>query len=88
MKWKIQRDTAKRGYSVEQVLQSLEKRKNDSANFIRPQRTFADIVVQFYPPEGHSEETGPNLNVRHTLRPTQDGERQVLTTYCQLSAAA
>ncbi len=69
-KWKIQRDTAKRGYSVEQVLQSLEKRKSASANFIRPQRTFADIVVQFYPPEGHSEETGPNLNVRHTLRPT------------------
>ncbi len=69
-KWKIQRDTAKRGYSVEQVLQSLEKRKSASANFICPQRTFADIVVQFYPPEGHSEETGPNLNVRHTLRPT------------------
>ena len=70
VQWKIQRDTRKRGYSVEQVLHALEKRKNDSVNFIQPQRTFADIVVQFYPPEGHSEETGGHLNVRHTLRPT------------------
>ncbi len=70
VQWKIQRDTRKRGYSVEDVLHSLEKRKSDSVNFILPQRTFADIVVQFYPPEGHSQETGGNLNVRHTLRPT------------------
>ncbi len=70
VRWKIQRDTAKRGYSVEQVLDSLKKRERDSADFIRPQRTFADIVVQFYPPAGLSDETGAHLNVRHTLRPT------------------
>jgi phosphoribulokinase len=51
-RWKVQRDTAKRGYTVEQVLQSLDKRKHDSINFIQPQRTFADMVVTFYPPEG------------------------------------
>lgn len=70
VKWKIQRDTAKRGYSVAQVRESLKKREHDSADFIRPQRTFADIVVQFYPPAGQAEETGAHLNVRHTLRPT------------------
>jgi len=70
VRWKIQRDTAKRGYTVEQVLDSLKKRERDSADFIRPQRTFADIVVQFYPPAGLSDETGAHLNVRHTLRPT------------------
>lgn len=68
--WKIQRDTTKRGYTVKQVLQSLEKRKFDSVTFIQPQRTFADMVVSFYRPEGRSEESGPHLNVRHTLRPT------------------
>jgi phosphoribulokinase len=68
--WKVQRDTQKRGYTVEQVLKSLEKRKDDSVNFINPQRTFADIVVQFYPPEADAEEIGAHLNVRHTLRPT------------------
>lgn len=69
-RWKVQRDTQKRGYSKEQVLQSLERRAGDSRDFIRPQRTFADIVVQFYPPEGHADESGAHLNVRHTLRPT------------------
>lgn len=69
--WKVKRDTAKRGYTPEQVLASLKKREYDSANFIRPQRQAADIVVRFYPPEEVSpEEAGANLNVRLTLRPT------------------
>ena len=68
--WKVQRDTAKRGYTVEEVLKSLEKRKLDSINFIQPQRTFADMVVSFYRPEGRSEESGAHLNARHILRPT------------------
>ena len=70
VRWKIQRDTAKRGYSVEQVLQSLEKRKEDSPAFIHPQRTFADLVVSFFPPSDNAEESGAHLNVRHLLRPT------------------
>ena len=41
-----------------------------SINFIQPQRTFADIVVTFYPPAGNATETGAGLNVRHILRPT------------------
>lgn len=69
--WKIKRDTAKRGYTVEQVLASLQKREPDSRDFIRPQREHADIVVQFYPPEGVPlEQAGPHLNVRLVLRPT------------------
>ncbi len=70
VRWKVQRDTGKRGYTVEQVLDSLNRRKQDSAEFIRPQRTFSDIVVQFYPPDDLSEESGAHLNLRHTLRPT------------------
>jgi phosphoribulokinase len=70
VRWKVQRDTAKRGYSREQVLQSLEKRKSDSPAFIHPQRTFADVVINFYPPSDNAEETGAHLNVRHVLRPT------------------
>jgi cytidylate kinase len=68
--WKVQRDTAKRGYTVEAVSKSLEKRKFDSVNFIQPQRTFADMVVSFYRPEGRSEESGAHLHARHILRPT------------------
>ncbi len=70
IKWKIHRDTTKRGYTPEQVLRQIEERREDTERFIKPQRTFADIVVTFYPPEGQEEETGAHLNVRHVLRPT------------------
>jgi phosphoribulokinase len=69
-KWKIRRDVAKRGYSEEEVLRSLEKRKQDSIDHIQPQRTFADMVVRFQAPDGNAEESGAHLNARITLRPT------------------
>jgi phosphoribulokinase len=69
-KWKVKRDTQKRGYSEEQVLQELEKREPDSEAYIRPQRKWSDIVVSFYPPQDESEQANGNLNVRLVLRPT------------------
>ncbi|NJR18187.1 MAG: phosphoribulokinase [Calothrix sp. CSU_2_0] len=73
-KWKVKRDTQKRGYSEEQVLQELEKREPDSEAYIRPQRKWSDIVVSFYPPHDEvsqeNEQTNGNLNVRLVLRPT------------------
>jgi phosphoribulokinase len=69
--WKIKRDTAKRGYTAEQVLAEMEKRESDSRNFIRPQREFADIVVQFYPDGGKAcDQADSHLNVQLVLRPT------------------
>jgi phosphoribulokinase len=69
--WKIKRDTAKRGYTTAQVLAELERREPDSRAFIRPQREYADIVVEFHPADGTvPEEAGPNLDVRLVLRPT------------------
>lgn len=69
--WKIKRDSTKRGYTVEQVLAELEKREPDSRDYIRPQREYADIVVQFQPPPGVApEQANGRLNVRLVLRPT------------------
>jgi phosphoribulokinase len=69
VKWKIHRDTTRRGYSLEEVVASLERRKLDSPNFIHPQRTFADIVIRFQSPKG-ANGSDTQLNVRHLLRPT------------------
>jgi phosphoribulokinase len=70
-KWKVKRDTSKRGYTEEQVLAEMAKREPDSEQFIRPQRRSADLVVSFYPPSDDSySESNPNLNVRLILRPT------------------
>ncbi|MBK8051388.1 MAG: phosphoribulokinase [Anaerolineales bacterium] len=69
--WKVRRDTTKRGYTREQVLDSLRKREQDSEQFIRPQAQCADIGVSFAPPEGvTAEESGSQLDVRLVLRPT------------------
>ena len=70
VRWKVDRDTRKRGYSREQVLEQLEKRKHDSPAFIQPQRKFADIVVRFMPPAGDTQESGAHLDVQQILRPT------------------
>ncbi len=70
VKWKLHRDTTKRGYTKEQVLTILEKRKSGSPAFIHPQRTFADIVIRFQKPHDHNENANGALDVRHILRPT------------------
>lgn len=69
-KWKVKRDTLKRGYSEEQVLEELKKREPDSEQFIRPQRQWSDIVISFYPQSDDEEEANGHLNVRLVLRPT------------------
>jgi phosphoribulokinase len=68
--WKVKRDTQKRGYSEAQVLEELQKREPDSEQYIRPQRTWADLIVSFYPPEAELQNTNGHLNVRLVLRPT------------------
>ncbi|MEM1172713.1 MAG: phosphoribulokinase [Cyanobacteria bacterium P01_H01_bin.35] len=67
-KWKVKRDTMKRGYTEAQVLKEMEKRESDSEEFIRPQRKWADVVVTFYPPS--NDENSSQLHVRLVLRPT------------------
>ncbi len=68
--WKIKRDTGKRGYTKEQVLEQLAKREEDSDAFIRPQRQWADMVVTFFPPDNNPHESDLLLNVQLVLRPT------------------
>ncbi|MGI8522639.1 MAG: phosphoribulokinase [Nocardioides sp.] len=48
-RWKVQRDTSRRGYTTDQVLAELDNREPDSAEHIRPQERHADMVVAFQP---------------------------------------
>jgi len=68
--WKVQRDTAKRGYTPEQVLADLERREPESEAYIRPQRRHADIVVRFGPIAGRDDPPGTPLSAELLLRPT------------------
>ena len=68
--WKIRRDTRKRGYKDEQVMEQLQQREPDSEAYIRPQRQWADAIVTFYPPSEQAEASEVILNARLVLRPT------------------
>ena len=68
--WKVARDTSKRGYTEEQVLADLDKREPESAAYIRPQRAYADIVVQFSPILSRGETIEDPLSATVLLRPT------------------
>jgi uridine kinase len=54
--WKVRRDQAERGYSVGEVLKSIEDRSGDRDLHILPQRKFADLIVRWYPLESISLE--------------------------------
>jgi phosphoribulokinase len=66
--WKVRRDCSRRGYTPEQVLAELERREPESAAFIRPQRSHADIVARFH--LGAGAAPGDALSATLLLRPT------------------
>lgn len=68
--WKVQRDTATRGYTAAQVLAELDSREPESAAFIRPQRAHADIVVRFAPIDTRDDQPDTPLSAELLLRPT------------------
>jgi phosphoribulokinase len=69
-RWKVARDTGKRGYSEDEVASELARREPESAAYIRPQRAHADIVVRFGPIEQRGETPDDPLSAYVMLRPT------------------
>ena len=67
--WKVKRDTDKRGNRPEAVLAEIERREPESAEFIRPQRAHADIVVRFAPVASRDDPPGTPLSAELMLRP-------------------
>jgi len=63
-KWKVKRDVLERGYSIDKVLESIEKRQKDFNMFIKPQRENADLVVRFF---SKDEIDYTNLNNKESL---------------------
>jgi phosphoribulokinase len=49
IRWKIARDTAKRGYTAEQVIQHIRRRQTDYERYVAPQRAHADVVIIYAP---------------------------------------
>ncbi|KAL4565136.1 hypothetical protein LXL04_029221 [Taraxacum kok-saghyz] len=47
--WKIQRDIAERGHSLESIKASIDARKPDFDAYIDPQKQYADAVIEVLP---------------------------------------
>jgi phosphoribulokinase len=62
VQWKIARDCAKRGYTMEAVLDQIDRRRPDAERYIAPQRERADLVIRFA-----RHETGTAPTIQHGL---------------------
>eukprot|EP00884_Botryococcus_braunii_P006800 jgi/Botrbrau1/16120/Bobra.7_2s0081.1 len=63
--WKIQRDMAERGHSLESIKASIEARKPDFDAYIDPQKKEADVIIQVLPTQLiPDEKEGKVLRVR------------------------
>lgn len=70
--WKIQRDVFERGHSLEKVLDSLEKRKDDSKLHIQPQKMKSDWIIEIstdsdFDPLNLTKESQLPLFIKYTL---------------------
>jgi phosphoribulokinase len=68
-RWKLERDVFERGYAPKEVVAELRRREPDAAQYIRPQRDYADVVVRFHRRDGAAgdEHLSASLVVRPTL---------------------
>jgi phosphoribulokinase len=63
--WKVQRDMAERGHSLESIKASIESRKPDFDAYVDPQKKEADIIIQVLPTQLiPDEKEGKVLRVR------------------------
>jgi phosphoribulokinase len=85
-KWKVRRDTSRRGYTTDAVLADLDRREPDSAEFIRPQERYADVVISFQEGAGDGASLDAELRLRDSLPHPDlsgvigDGERGITMT--------
>ncbi len=47
-KWKINRDVNERGYSIDKVIKQIENREKDYEEYIKHQKKYADIMINYY----------------------------------------
>jgi len=66
-RWKVRRDTSRRGYTTDAVLADLDRREPDSAQFIRPQERYADVVISFREGAGGPNQLDAEIRLRDSL---------------------
>jgi uridine kinase len=82
LKWKMDRDTAKRGYTAHQLNAEVQARKRDFERFVKPQKSYADLVIRFYPAMSLLEQRPVTNAMVIQKRTAQGGSAQNLAWLC------
>lgn len=53
--WKIKRDSEERGYSIDSVIESFNKRELDSIKYIQPQIKYANFIINYFVDDNFDE---------------------------------
>jgi len=67
-RWKLERDVFERGYSPKEVVAELKRREPDAAQYIRPQREYADVILLYVAAPAENDQV--HLSARVIVRPT------------------
>ena len=73
--WKIQRDTTKRGYSVEKIVEQIENRIEDYNKYIKPQSEESDLIIRFFTDDDFNYmnlEQDPKIYLKLSVNKTVD----------------
>ena len=62
--WKIKRDTEERKYTVDKIMETIIKRKDDSEKYIQPQKNSADFIISY---KHKDSELSIGVTVTHSL---------------------
>ena len=62
--WKIKRDTEERKYTVDKIMETIIKRKDDSEKYIQPQKNSADFIISY---KHKDSELSVGVTVTHSL---------------------
>ncbi len=76
--WKIERDSQKRGHSIEDTIKQINDRKPDYLKYILPQRNYADIIIEYFddmiPQNVNVKKYNLDLSVKITISSAVDLE--------------
>jgi phosphoribulokinase len=82
LKWKMDRDTAKRGYTAHQLNAEVQARKRDFERFVKPQKSYADLIIRFYPAMSLTKQQPITNAMVIQKRTTDEGSGQNLAWIC------
>lgn len=86
VRWKVRRDAAERGYTEEQVLAEIERRKPDVEKYIEPQKAYADMVIKYFPDDPAKATADDPEPIKVQIAERLNGDKRRLVKWLSLGS--